>query len=92
MQGVWSNSDDCITILSSSMERLSKSSNTVEQVLELVSGLLTTANPTGEGGMASGEEEEEEEADSDFDDYYSNDFDDDPDVEDKKDHKRFRAY
>ena len=84
-QGVWSDDEDCISILSSSIEQLVHPSNSLEQVLQLVSDLLLTPQT---GDVAAEEEEgmdsEEEGAESDFDDYYNDDLDANADTEDKK--------
>ena len=72
-QGVWSDEDACISLLSNAVDQLSQPTNTLERILDRVASLL---EESAEGGMAS-EEEEEEEEDEEFEDYY----DDDQDME-----------
>ena len=81
-QGVWSEEEDCIGVLSLAMEQVSRPTHTLEEVLEKVVELL---KPNKEQEVEEEEEEkvdddeeeeEEEEEEEDFEDYYDHeDFD-----------------
>lgn len=74
-QGVWSEDDKCITILSRDMEQLCKPSNTLEEILERVQTLLVGGVSNEDGGVASEEEEDEDDDEEELADYYGGDSD-----------------
>ena len=87
-QGIWSNDEKCVSILSGGMEQLFQSSNSLEQVLEGTTKLLQAATTAvgmekSEGGTSSEEEgsgggEGSDEEEEELDDYYGDeDFDQD---------------
>lgn len=82
VQGVWSDDEKCVGILSASLEDLTKPSHSLEEILHKCLLLLSAASPSVDQEMEEEEEEEEEaeedsnnDEDDDFDDYYDEDED-----------------
>ena len=67
-QGVWSDEDSCISLLSADMDTLSSPSHSLTQVLDKTAACL------GAGGDSEGEDDEDDVAsesdEDDFDMYY----------------------
>ena len=90
-QGIWSEEEACVRILSGGVEQLFPASNSLEQVLEgAVKLLMAAAAAKAKGGASSEEEEVESDAEEEeFEDYYGDeDFDQDSTQDQTKDSPR----